>query len=109
MKAIAILSRDRAPVLRVLATAQEQGLANFEAYTWFGFFFPRGTPETIVRRLEHATVEAMSTPSVRESLEKLGAIVAPPERMTREHLAKLVRSEIEKWTAPIRASGVSVD
>jgi tripartite-type tricarboxylate transporter receptor subunit TctC len=109
MKAIAILTRDRAPALRDLATAQEQGLANFEAYTWFGFFFPRGTPDAIVRRLQDATVETMKTPSVREGLEKLGATVVPLEHMTPEHLGKLVRSEIEKWAAPIRASGVSVD
>jgi tripartite-type tricarboxylate transporter receptor subunit TctC len=109
MKAIAILTRDRAPVLRELATAKEQGLANFEAYTWFGFFFPRGTPESIVRRLQEATVEAMKTPSVREGLEKLGATIVPLDQMTPVHLSKLVRTEIEKWAAPIKASGVSVD
>src|SRR5262245_18861199 len=109
IKAIAILTRARAPVLPHLATAQEQGLANFEAYTWFGFFFPRGTPETIVRQLQHATIEAMKTPSVRKRLEKLGATVVPVEHMTPGHLRQLVRNEIAKWTAPIKASGVSVD
>jgi tripartite-type tricarboxylate transporter receptor subunit TctC len=109
IKAIAMLTRDRAPLLPDLATAQEQGLAGFEAYTWFGFFFPRGTPDAIVRRLQHATVEAMKTPTVRQSLEKLGATVVPLEQMTPERLGRLVHSEIEKWTAPIKASGVSVD
>jgi tripartite-type tricarboxylate transporter receptor subunit TctC len=109
VKGIAILTRNRAPVLPSLATAQEQGLAEFEAYTWFAFFFPRGTPETIVRRLHEATVKAAGTPSVRERLEGLGAIVVTPERMTPKYLDEFVRSEIEKWAAPIKAAGVSAD
>ncbi len=109
MKSIAILSRDRTPLLPELPTAREQGLANFEAYTWFGFFLPRGTSEAIVRRLQSATVEALKTPSVRDKLEKLGATVASPDQMTPEHLGNLVRSEMQKWAAPIRASGVSAD
>ena len=68
MKAIAILSRKRAAVLPSLPTAQEQGLADVEADTWFGFFFPRGTPEAIVHRLNHASLDATNTPSVRERL-----------------------------------------
>jgi tripartite-type tricarboxylate transporter receptor subunit TctC len=44
VKGIAILTRNRAPALPSLATAQEQGLAEFEAYTWFAFFFPRARP-----------------------------------------------------------------
>jgi tripartite-type tricarboxylate transporter receptor subunit TctC len=109
VKAIAILTRNRAPVLPNLATAQEQGLADFEAYTWFAFFFPRGTPEAIVHRLHEATVKAAGTPSVRERLEGLGAIVVTPQRMTPKYLDEFVRSEIEKWAAPIKAAGVSAD
>jgi hypothetical protein len=51
----------------------------------------------------------MSIPATHESLEKLGATVAPPEHMTPEHLRSLVRSELQKWAAPIKASGVSVE
>ena len=109
LKAIAIMTRARTPVLPDLPTAQEQGLPNFEAYTWFGLFFPRATPEATVRRLQHATREAMKTAAVRERLEKLGATVAPFEHMTPEHLGTLVRSELQKWAAPIKASGISVD
>ena len=109
LKAIAIMTRARAPALSDLPTVQEQGLPDFEAYTWFGLFFPRATPEAIVRRLQQATHEAMQTAAVRERLEKLGATIAPPEHMTPEHLDELVRSELEKWTAPIKASGVSVE
>jgi tripartite-type tricarboxylate transporter receptor subunit TctC len=109
LKAIAIMTRARAAVLPDLPTAQEQGLPNFEAYTWFGLFFPRATPEAIVHRLQYATREAMNTAAVRERLEKLGATIAPLEHMAPEHLDELVRSDLRKWAAPIKASGVSVE
>ena len=109
VKSIATLTRNRAPVLPDLPTAQEQGLADFEAYTWFALFLPRGTPEPIVRRLGDATVEAAKTASIRERLEGLGVSLVASERMTPERLGEFVRSEINKWTAPIKAAGVSAD
>jgi len=109
VKPIAMLSRTRSPVLPDLPTANESGLPNFEAYTWNAFFFPRGTPDSIIRRLHDATVEAMKTPSVRERLEGLGATLVTEERTTPEYLSAFVRSEIDKWAVPIRASGVVAD
>ena len=109
VKAIALLTRERVTVLPNLPTAQEQGLTDFEAYTWFAFFFPRGTPDAIVRRLQQATAAATKMPFVRGRLEALGASIVAPERTTPEYLGEFVRSEIEKWAAPIKASGASVD
>jgi tripartite-type tricarboxylate transporter receptor subunit TctC len=109
VKPIATLTKTRSPVLPDLATAQEQGLAGFEAYTWNALFLPRGTPDDIVARLHDATVEAMNTASVKERLEGLGAVLVAPERRSSAYLGKFVQSEIEKWAAPIKASGVSAD
>jgi tripartite-type tricarboxylate transporter receptor subunit TctC len=104
-----MLTRNRVALLPNLRTAREQGLANVEADVWFGFFLSRGTPEPIVRRLHHATVEAMKAPALREHVESLGSSLVAPERTTPEYLAGFVRSEIEKWAAPVKASGVSVE
>jgi tripartite-type tricarboxylate transporter receptor subunit TctC len=108
VKAIAILSRDRSSMLPELASAQEQGL-NFEASTWFGFFFPKGTPEPIIQRLHDATVAAMDTPSVQERLKEVGAVTVVPERRSSGYLQKFVTSEIEKNAAPIKATGIAMD
>jgi tripartite-type tricarboxylate transporter receptor subunit TctC len=109
LKAIAMLGRNRAPILPNLPTTHEQGLVNFDAAAWFGFFFPHRTPDPIVRRLHDATVEATKTPSLRKRLEEIGAVIVSPERMTPEYLDGFVHSELEKWAAPIKASGVSVE
>jgi tripartite-type tricarboxylate transporter receptor subunit TctC len=109
IKVLAILTRDRSPVLPNLASAHEQGLTDFEATTWFGFFVPRRTPEPIIRSLHDATVATMETPSVQERLKEIGAIVAAPERRSPQYLQKFVESEIAKNAAPIKAAGISMD
>lgn len=107
VKALATLTASRSSVFPDLPTAQEQGLQGFEAYTWNAIFMHKDTPPAIIERMRAATVEAMNTPAVRERLQGLGAIMASPERQGPAYLANLVKSEIEKWAGPIRASGVS--
>ena len=85
------------------------GWSNGEAYTWNAIFLPKGAPAEMVNKLNRATVEAMQSANVRERLEGLGAVIVPPVHATPEYLAHFVRSEIEKWTGPIKASGVTVE
>jgi tripartite-type tricarboxylate transporter receptor subunit TctC len=105
VKAIATLTRERAPVLRDLPTAHEQGLTDFAAYTWNAIFLPKATPRRIVDRLNAAVRETVNTPAVRARLTEVGLDVVAPERMTPEYLAKFVADEIAKWAVPIKASG----
>ncbi len=109
VKALATMTKTRSPVLPDLPTAQEQGLKDFEAYTWNAFFLPKGTPDPIVKKLHDATVQAMETPAVKERLQGLGASLVTPERRSPDYLGNFVKSEIEKWAAPIKASGVSME
>ncbi|SHJ86679.1 Tripartite-type tricarboxylate transporter, receptor component TctC [Bradyrhizobium lablabi] len=108
VKAIAILTKARSPVLPNVPTAIEQGF-DVDAYTWNAFFLPKGTPEAIVRKLNQATVEAMKTPALRQKLEAAGLILVSEDRTTPEYLAKFVQSEIAKWVVPIKAGGISVE
>jgi tripartite-type tricarboxylate transporter receptor subunit TctC len=109
VKAIAIMTRERSPALPNVPTGLEQGVPKLEAYTWNAVFLPKGAASDIVTTLNRATVEAMKTPMVKERLEGLGAMIVPEERATPQYLAEFVRSEIEKWAGPIKASGVSVE
>ncbi len=109
VKAIAIMTKERSKALPDVATGIEQGTPNLEAYTWNAIFLPKGAPAEIVNKLNAAATEAMKTPSVRERLEGLGAVIVSEDRATPQYLAQFVKSEIEKWAGPIKASGVSVD
>jgi len=109
VKPIAILSKQRLPTLPDLASAHEQGLANFEAYQWLALFLPKGTPATIVQKLHDAAVRAIEMPFVQERLKGLGTTVVAPERRSPEYLQSFVAGEIEKWAGPIKSAGVSAD
>lgn len=109
VKAIAVFTPNRAPMLAKLATAKEQGFGDMEASTWFGFFVPKGTPAGVIQRLRDATAEAMNTPSVQEQLLKSGALVVAPERRSTEYFRQFVESEIAKNAEPIKATGISME
>src|SRR5262252_2779856 len=109
VKGIALLARERSPLLPTLATAHEQGLTDFEALSWTAFFLPKGTPAPIVNKLNAAVIEALNTPALRDRMRELDVTFVAPERRSPDYLAKFVASEIEKWAAPIRAAGISLD
>jgi tripartite-type tricarboxylate transporter receptor subunit TctC len=109
IKAIAIMSKQRSPILPMLATAHEQGLTDFEIETWYAIFLPKGAPAAIVGKLHDAAVAAMNAPDVQAKLEELGIEVVAPERRSPDYLARFVAREIEKWAGPIKATGVSMD
>ena len=109
MKALAILTRNRSPLVPNLATAHEQGLTDFDSYFWSGFFFPKDTPSPIVQRLHAAAVETMNTPATQERLKNVGVTVVAPDRRSSDYLKKFLDQEIASWAATIKASGVSLD
>lgn len=108
VKGIAIMTKDRSPVLPNLATTGEQGL-DVRAYTWSALFLPKGAPADVVKKLNAAAVGAIETPSVQERLAKLGATVAKKDEQSPLWLGDFVKSEVTKWEAPIKASGVQVE
>jgi tripartite-type tricarboxylate transporter receptor subunit TctC len=109
VKGIAIMTKERSPALPNLPTTAEQDSPGLEAYTWSAIFLPKGAPDAIVKKLNDLTVQAMTTPAVKEALAKVGAQVVSSDRATAEYLGKFVKSEIEKWAAPIKASGATAD
>jgi tripartite-type tricarboxylate transporter receptor subunit TctC len=109
MKAIAVMTRNRSPLLPSLASAHEQGLSEFDSYFWSGIFLPKDTPVAIVQKLHAAAVDTMSTPFVQERLKGVGVTVVTTERRSTDYLKTFVVAETEKWAATIKASGVSLD
>lgn len=109
VKAIAMMTKTRSPALPNVPTGAELGVQNFEAYTWNAIFMPKGVPADVVKKVNAAAVEAMNTPAVKDRLQALGAMIVTPDRRSPEYLASFLASEIKKWEAPIKASGVSVE
>lgn len=102
VKAIAILARNRAQVLPELASAHEQGLADFSAWTWFAVFLPRGVPDPIAAKMHEAAVAAIGQPFVQARLKQIGADVVAPDRRSQAYLQKFVEAEIAKWASDLK-------
>lgn len=109
VKPIAMLASQRSAVLPDLPTAKQQGFVGADANNWIGLFFPRHTPDPIVKRLRNATVQAMNTPALRARMETIGTDLVAADRTSPGYLQRFVASQIKKWAGPIKESGVSVD
>jgi tripartite-type tricarboxylate transporter receptor subunit TctC len=108
VKAIALLDDERSPALPNVPTAKEQGF-DIKAYTWNALFVPKGTPRPIVEKLNHAMVETINTPSVREKLGALGLKLVSEDRATPAFLDGFVKDEIAKWAKLIKSNSITID
>ena len=108
VRALAIMTTSRSPVLPNLPTTREQGL-DVQAYTWNALYAPKGTPADVVKKLNDAMVAAMTTAEVHDRLQGLGAMIVTKDRSTPAYLGKFTADEIKKWEAPIKTSGVSIE
>jgi tripartite-type tricarboxylate transporter receptor subunit TctC len=106
LRAVAVTSAQRAPVLPDVPTIAESGLPGFEATSWFGVLAPAGTPPEIIKRLNTEIDKWLQTPEAKEKLLAQGAAAAGGSP---EEFATYIRSETDKWAKVIKASGAKVD
>ena len=109
VKAYATLGLARAPGLENIPTAEELGVKGLDCGAWGSFSFPKDTPRDIIDRLAKASSDAIDTPAVIERFKTVGVVVTPKDRRSPEFLTQFVKSELARWVAPIKASGVILD
>jgi tripartite-type tricarboxylate transporter receptor subunit TctC len=76
LRALAVLTPQRSPLMPDVPTAQEQGFQGLEFPAWIGVFAPAGTPRDVVARLEDALKTLMAQPDLREHFVQAGLIPA---------------------------------
>ncbi len=105
LRAIAISSAQRSPLLPDLPTVAESGLA-YETSGWYGLVAPAGTPKPVTARLQASLRQSLNTPEMKERLAAQGidGIASTPEQ-----LSKHLRVELDKWTAVVKAAGLKAD
>lgn len=101
-----ITSPDRLPVLADVPSAKEAGQADMVMDFWAGVAVPTGTPQQVVQRLNKAIAESINRPEARKMLDEQGLY---PVADTTELAAKKMRSEIERWSAVIKAAKITMD
>ena len=103
VRALAVLSEQRAPTLPDVPTSKEAGVDNFVMPIWFGMFAPAATPRDILARLNREVTKAMVAPDFRERLAAAGV---DPWLGSPDELANLVKSEMARYAAIIKKAGL---
>jgi tripartite-type tricarboxylate transporter receptor subunit TctC len=109
VKALAVLSKNRTPLMPELASADEQGLTGVDVTTWTAIFLPKGAPRPIVDKLKDTTQAAMDTPAIKTRMLEIGVTGVAPDRRSPEYLANYVVEEVARWEAPIKSGGLQVE
>ena len=98
---VAMSSAKRSRSLPEVPTVIENGLAGFEAGSWFGFFAPKGTPEPIIAQLNRAVNDVLAMPEEDRVLESLE--LAPDFPQHREAVVEgVVDDLVEEVAGPTR-------
>lgn len=103
LRALAVGTVARSPVLPGVPTVAESGLPGFEVFGWNGILAPAGTPRPIIERLNTAIHAVLREPEVRRQLAEQGAEAAPNSP---EEFAARISADIAKWAHVVREAGI---
>lgn len=106
IKALGVLGAQRSQLAPDIPTLAEAGVPGYEAAGWFALLAPANTPPAIVNRLNTVINEVLNHPDTRRQFANVGL---EPLGSSPEDLAKLMRSETEKWARVIKVSGAKID
>jgi len=103
IRALAISSAKRSPLMPDLPSVAEAGVPGFDVNGWYGLFVPTGTPAPIVSRLNAVMAQVAAMPELRKQFSALGAEITslPPDQF-----ALFVRAEMTKWAKVVKDSGM---
>jgi tripartite-type tricarboxylate transporter receptor subunit TctC len=106
--AIVVTIPQRAPSIPNVPSANEAGEPDLQTVAWTALFMPKGTPASIIARINSAVQKALEDPVTSKRLAELGADIPPPEGRSPQALGQLVKSEVDKWVPLIKSSGIVV-
>ncbi len=106
LRALAVSSKQRSPVLDQVPTMAESGLKNFEAEAWWGIYAPAQLPAAEANRLRQEVEKAIRSAEFRSKLGNLGLAPFPAMKMS---MVDFNRAEIAKWSKAVKDSGATLD
>ena len=109
IKAYAVTSPERLPVLPDLPTTTEGGLKDFQVGIWHGIYAPKGTPKEAIDKLGASLKKALKDENVVTLFAELGTAPSSDAEATPEALKAKLESEIARWKPIIEAAGQYAD
>ncbi len=106
-RVVFVATDQRSALLPDVPTAAEAGIPGYKAYSWYGFFAPRGTAQPIIDRMAAAVDLALADPAISRRFDEMGT---PAMRgYTPARFAQYVSDEIDFWEPEVRALGIRAE
>lgn len=109
IKAYVILQKNRLRMAANIPTTDESGMPGFYVSSWQGIWAPKGTPKSVIGKLNSAVSDTLADPAIRQRLAALAQEIPAPEQLTPEAFGQLQKAEIEKWWPVIKAAGIKAE
>jgi len=106
LRALAVTGEERTSVLPDVPTFIESGVAAYDPYVLYGIFAPKGTPESIVVKMEKAVAQVVQEPSLRRQWMSEGG---NPVGSTSTEFAARLRRESARWGSIIRENNIKLE
>jgi tripartite-type tricarboxylate transporter receptor subunit TctC len=106
LRALAVASDKRFPLLPDVPTVTEAGLSGYEASVWWGLVAPAKTPPEIVQQLNAEINKALANPAIATKLAELGVVVTPG---TPDQFVAFIKSQTELWSGVVTTAGIKPD
>jgi tripartite-type tricarboxylate transporter receptor subunit TctC len=106
LRALAIASAKRHPLVPDVPTTTEAGLPALQTENWTAVMVPGGTPDGMVQKLGDEIVKIMNTPDVAERVRQLGFSV---DARGPDRFATFLNEEITRWAQVIKTAGIQAD
>ena len=107
IRGLAVTGPRRSQLVADLPTLSEAGLKGYGSEQWYGVLVPRGTPRSLVQRLNGDFVWALGQADTRARLQDSGFEVAADT--TADGFGRFLKSEIEKWAVVVRKAGIKAE
>ena len=106
LKALAVTSAKRSPIMPDVPTLTEAGLKGAEIYEWNAVFAPANTPEPVVAKLAAAFQQALESPDVKARVAQLGGDI---QKGSPDDAKKFIEQQINQWSRVIKERGITTE
>jgi tripartite-type tricarboxylate transporter receptor subunit TctC len=106
IRAIALTGLQRSDALPDVPTIAESGFPGYEATNWYAFVAPAKTPPEVIKKLNHAIMQALTDKAVANKLRQSGMTPSPS---TPEELAAYMKKEYDVWGNVARKANIKAD
>jgi tripartite-type tricarboxylate transporter receptor subunit TctC len=108
IKALAIATAERSPVLPDVPTTKEAGVPDYQISGWNGILAPKDLPADVQAKLVDALNKALSDPDTAKKLTDLGTVIPSAEERTPAGMAAVIARDIKVLEGPLKASGAQI-